>query len=240
MMPQSSQNLYFHLGMNADDDGFCEHFAIMRMTDSKPDDLKVLQAKSFVTVFDDKVLVITQWKENNYIQRDRYTPSKYLAIYKKELKLLAETEPLYTTCIQDVNKMDTQVRLGEVRVGEGRLGEGRVDILCDKKKQTNPETIKNWEIFWSEYPVKKAKPVAEAKWFRIDPSLHQKIINDVKTRKASDRQWIDGFIPHPSTYLNQKRWEDEITPVRNKKPVLDESIPYAKGKYINQTDVEID
>lgn len=89
MMPQSSQNLYFHLGMNSDDDGFCEHFGIMRMTDSKPDDLKVLQAKGFVQVFDDRVLVITHWKDNNYIRSDRYTPSKYLEIYKEELKSIS-------------------------------------------------------------------------------------------------------------------------------------------------------
>ena len=81
MMPQSSQNLYFHLGMNSDDDGFCEHFTVMRMTDSKPDDLKVLQAKGFIKVFDDKVLVIIDWKENNYLRSDRYTPSKYLDNY---------------------------------------------------------------------------------------------------------------------------------------------------------------
>jgi len=89
MMPPSAQNLYFHLGMNADDDGFCEHFTIMRMTESKPDDLKILQAKGFIKIFDDKVLIITQWKENNYIRSDRYTPSKYLKIYKEELKQLS-------------------------------------------------------------------------------------------------------------------------------------------------------
>lgn len=111
MMPSSAQNLYFHLGMNADDDGFCEHFSIMRMTDSKPDDLKVLQAKRFVQVFDDRVLVITDWTENNYIQKDRYTPSKYLEIYKKELKQLSNG-------IQNVYKVDTQVRLGKDRIGK--------------------------------------------------------------------------------------------------------------------------
>lgn len=110
MMPQSSQNLYFHLGMNADDDGFCEHFTIMRMTDSKPDDLKVLQAKGLVSVFDDKVLVIRDWKENNYLRSDRYTPSKYLAIYKDELKRLSSGIPT-------VDKMATQVRLGKDRLG---------------------------------------------------------------------------------------------------------------------------
>lgn len=81
MMPQSSQNLYFHLGMNADDDGYCEYFGILRMTDSKPDDLKILQAKGFVTIFDDLVLLLKDWKEHNYIRPDTFTPSKYLDIY---------------------------------------------------------------------------------------------------------------------------------------------------------------
>ncbi len=108
MMPQSSQNLYFHFGMNADDDGFCEHFAIMRMTDSKPDDLKILQAKGFVNVFDDKVLVIIDWKENNYLRADRYSPSKYLEVYKKEIKRLSSGIPTVAT-------------------GKDRLGEDRED-----------------------------------------------------------------------------------------------------------------
>lgn len=110
MMPQSSQNLYFHLGMNADDDGFCEHFTIMRMTDSKPDDLKILQAKNFIKVFDDKVLIILDWKENNYLRSDRYTSSKYLEIYSEKAKRLSVGIPA-------VDKMDTQVRLGKDRKG---------------------------------------------------------------------------------------------------------------------------
>jgi hypothetical protein len=113
MMPVSSQNLYFHLGMNADDDGFCEHFTIMRMVEAKPDDLKVLQAKGFVAVFDDRVLVITDWKENNYLRNDRYQPSKYLQIYKQELASLSQQSG-----IPNGDQLDTQVRLGKVRLGE--------------------------------------------------------------------------------------------------------------------------
>ena len=119
MMPSSSQSLYFHLGMNADDDGFCEHFALMRMTDSKPDDLKILQAKGFVNVFDDKVLVIIDWKENNYLRPDRYSPSKYLDVYKKELKLLAKNViPLSTSGIPNDNQRETQDRIGKDRIGK--------------------------------------------------------------------------------------------------------------------------
>ena len=116
MMPQSSQNLYFHLGMNADDDGFCEHFTVMRMTESKPDDLSVLQAKHFIKIFDDRILIIRDWKENNYIRSDRYTPSKYLQIYKNELKLLAKES--HNSGIPNVNQMvdPDKIRLDKISI----------------------------------------------------------------------------------------------------------------------------
>ena len=134
MMPQSSQNLYFHLGMNADDDGFCEHFTIMRMTESKPDDLKVLQAKGFVKIFDDKVLVITDWKENNYLRSDRYSPSKYLEVYKDELKGLSSGIP-------EVDQMATQDRIGKDRIGKVNptaSGAGEIPEIIKLFEEVNP------------------------------------------------------------------------------------------------------
>jgi len=121
MMPSSSQALYFQLGMNADDDGFCEHFTIMRMTDSKPDDLRILQAKGYVNVFDDKVLVILDWKENNYLRADRYTPSKYKEIYKAELLRLSSGIPTVAT--------------GKDSIGEDREGKERLEREPRKREQ---------------------------------------------------------------------------------------------------------
>jgi hypothetical protein len=122
MLPASTQNLYFHLGMNADDDGFCEHFMVMRMTESKPDDLKLLQVKNFVKVFDDKVLVIVDWKENNYLRLDRYTPSKYMEIYNREMAQLGLGKDKISSGIplvyQEGDERSTQVRSGQVRSGE--------------------------------------------------------------------------------------------------------------------------
>lgn len=121
--------------MNADDDGFCEHFALMRMTDSKPDDLKILQAKGFVNVFDDKVLVIIDWKENNYLRPDRYTPSKYLDTYKKELKRLSSGIP----------KVDPgKDRLGEVSKGEDTSETSSPDVnsLISSFEKLNPASKK--------------------------------------------------------------------------------------------------
>ena len=98
-MPPSTQNLYFHLGMYADDDGFVTPRKVMRLVTATQDDLKVLIGKKFVIPFESGVIVITHWKENNYIQKDRYTET----IYKYEKEKLA--------CIHNVYILDTQVRL---------------------------------------------------------------------------------------------------------------------------------
>lgn len=104
-MPDSSQNLYFHLSMQADDDGFVDNWkSIMRMTGKKEDDLKVLIAKSFVIPFDTGILVIRHWRLNNYIQKDRYKET----IHKEEKAMLGidknNVYSLYTDCIHSIDK----------------------------------------------------------------------------------------------------------------------------------------
>jgi len=74
-----------------------------------------------------------------------------------------------------------------------------------------------FEDFWAEYPKKKDKAKAKAKWKskKLD-SKAEIILEDVRNRKVNDYDWRkeDGkYIPYPSTYLNGKRWEDEITPI---------------------------
>lgn len=104
-MPDSSQNLYFHLSMQADDDGFVDKWkSIMRMTGRKEDDLKILIAKSFVIPFDTGVLVIRHWRLNNYLQKDRYKET----IYKDEkARLTIDKSNVYnldTECIHSIDK----------------------------------------------------------------------------------------------------------------------------------------
>ena len=83
-MPQTSQNLYFHLSMNADDDGFVDNWkSIMRMVGCKDDDLKVLIAKQYIIPFESGVIVIRHWRLNNYLQKDRITPTNYQEEYSK-------------------------------------------------------------------------------------------------------------------------------------------------------------
>ena len=77
-MPLSTQALYFHLSMRADDDGFINNpKKIQRMIGSSDDDLKVLIAKRYLLPFESGVDVIKHWKIHNYIQKDRYKPTVY-------------------------------------------------------------------------------------------------------------------------------------------------------------------
>lgn len=117
-MPASAQNLYFHLNMHADDDGFLGNVkTIRRMVGASEDDLKLLIAKQFLIMFDDGVVVIRDWHIHNYIQKDRY----HKTIFTEDKKLIeldsnkryqiisnsfgSETD---TKWIQDGSEMDTE------------------------------------------------------------------------------------------------------------------------------------
>lgn len=86
-MPATSQNLYFHLIVNADDDGVVEAYRVINMCKANEDDLRVLVGKGFVTVLnEDMVTYIEDWMEQNVIRADRKTDS----IYKE---LLLQVKP---------------------------------------------------------------------------------------------------------------------------------------------------
>ena len=77
-MPVSTQALYFHFGMRADDDGFvASPRKIVKIANCTNDDLKVLISKGYVIPFQSGVIVITDWKTNNFIRSDRYKATKY-------------------------------------------------------------------------------------------------------------------------------------------------------------------
>lgn len=129
-MPATTQNLYFHMLLDADDDGFINApKSIMRMIGAKDDDMKVLAAKQFVIPFESGVVVIKDWKIHNYIQNDRYKPSTL-----PERDLLNIQKDKTYTLKGDVSRMDTEciqtVSIGKDRLGKDREGKDRLDTLC--------------------------------------------------------------------------------------------------------------
>lgn len=139
-MPATTQNLYFHMLLDADDDGFINApKSIMRMIGAKDDDMKVLAAKQFVIPFESGVVVIKDWKIHNYIQNDRYKPSTLperdlLNIQKdKTYTLKSDVSRMDTECIQTVSIGKDRlgkVRLGKDRIGKDRVGKDSIDTLC--------------------------------------------------------------------------------------------------------------
>lgn len=145
-MPMSSRLLYYDLGMNADDDGFVEHFMVLRMTGATQQDLGVLEINGLVKVFDDNVLWIKDWKENNYIQKDRYIPSKYLGIYT-----------LDTICIQDVYTGKDSIGNSNIEEKENikekeRFVKPTVEEIAEYCRERNNGI--DAQYFWDSYNAK--------------------------------------------------------------------------------------
>lgn len=123
-LPATARALYLSLSMSADDDGFLNNAkSILRLSGCSEDDLKILIAKKFLLAFDSGVIVIKHWLMNNYIQKDRYTPTQYrdekfrLTIDNEKNYHIAPTaigcpeqnvSNLDTECIQSGYKMYTQ------------------------------------------------------------------------------------------------------------------------------------
>lgn len=127
-MPLSSQALYFHLNMRADDDGFINNpRRIQRTIGASDDDLKLLCAKRFVIGFESGVIVIKHWRMHNTLRKDRYNPTQYqeeLALldvkdnnaYTERIYELPEPEvlPVATAWQPNGNQMATQYREVEI------------------------------------------------------------------------------------------------------------------------------
>lgn len=134
-MPSSTQSLYFHFGMRADDEGFVGNpRRLIRMLGVSEDDYKLLIAKSFVIPFESGVCVIKHWKMNNYLQNDRLKPTTYL----DEKKLLQTKENKAYTLDKklDVYKLDTECihSIGKSSIEEVSIVES--SIVEDKPKRT--------------------------------------------------------------------------------------------------------
>lgn len=128
-MPTSSRELYFQLGMRADDDGFVNPKKIIRMLGASEDDLRVLLSKRFLIAFENGVVVLKHWRINNLIRKDFYQETVYL---DEKKRLYIKENKAYTDCLQNVNNLDTQVRLGKDSIpGESEDSQG---IKNSKKK----------------------------------------------------------------------------------------------------------
>lgn len=233
-MPLSSRCLYFHLGMEADDDGFLNNAkTIQRMIGASEDDLKLLISKSFVIMFGSGVMVIKHWNINNYIRSDR----KKSTNYTEELACLElKKNGAYTLIdsslhlgIPNDNQMSgtCQHRLDKIRLDKNSITYEQIPAraIIDTFPAAIPKvvsaTINDFEELWKLYPKKLGKDKALKKYkeyLKKDSDLFDKV-------KAGIEKYIEyiknnniesQYIKYGSTFFNNKGWEDEYTTIKTK------------------------
>jgi len=212
-MSLSAQALYLHLLIRADDDGFVGNpKKILRMIGGQDDDMKLLFVKRFIIGFESGVCVIKHWKIHNYIQSDRYNKTTY----NEEAEALETKENgSYTECIQNVSKMDTQVRLGKVSIGKKRGG-------------FTPPSISELKEFIKENN------------YNVDPETfinHYETVgwmvgkNKMKDWKASVRGWHSRNKDTPKTYKSSRpRKNEALENIKRWEKELEEEEKYAKNR----------
>lgn len=107
-LPSSAQNLYFHLSLNADDEGFVNSpKKIMKYVNSQTEDIELLIENGFVNKFDSGIVVIIHWNLHNYIQKDRFKATIYQK-EKQQLVLVGKKYVMKDECTQFVSILETQ------------------------------------------------------------------------------------------------------------------------------------
>lgn len=175
-MPMSSQALYFHLAMRADDDGFVDSpRKIQRMIGAADDDLRILIGKRYILAFESGVIVIKHWRLHNYIRKDRYNGTLYqcekASLFLKgngaytdhsgggAYKPMTPELPTPTEDFGDgqplVDQRLTQVRLGKDSVGKDSVGKDNTESMgadapapATSKKPDKPERHKHGQYGW--------------------------------------------------------------------------------------------
>lgn len=179
-MPLSTQALYFHLNMRADDDGFIGNpKRVMRTIGASDDDLRVLIAKRFVIQFEDGVIVIKHWRMHNTLRGDRYTRTVYtdelqrLDIKDNKAYTLVDKPDLATIGCQSGSQSGNQMA---TRWQPSGTADKDIDIDKDigidktidldknicatepyKKAQETKESHELFEYLWTLYPKKRGK-----------------------------------------------------------------------------------
>jgi hypothetical protein len=158
-MPLSTQALYFHLNMRADDDGFINNpKKIMRMIGASEDDIKLLITKRFIIIFDSGVVVVKHWRMHNLLRKDRYTETQY--VEEKSMLFLKENGVYTEDGNQVATKWQPNGNTGKGSIVEDSIGEYSVVEVSENGNQendsNNTENVDNYvDNFLKQYDDSK-------------------------------------------------------------------------------------
>jgi len=195
-MPQSTQLLYFHLSMRADDDGFINNpKSIMRNVKCNEDDLKLLATKQFIIPFENGVVVIKHWRIHNYIKSDRYKSTPYQN-EKSQLSLENNTYVLSGTMLEakriqsgtalepcwnhNGTEVDTQ---SKVSIVKGKISIDKDTYCAELASSSTPQPILHLTLNdKNQYPIYQSDI---EQWQNLYPAV------DVMQQLRSMKGWLD-------------------------------------------------
>lgn len=200
-LPISSQALYFHLGMEADDRGYVNNpKSVIRSICASIGDLEQLANKKFVLIRDESLILIKGWRINNTIQPTRLVETKFIDDLKQlffdENNSYTEKpteKPTLSSCQQIVDDLSTQVSIGKVSIGKDSIGKYRnthinsnIRVSCQSDENESEQANENVFITLTlndktEHPITKTI-VEEMK------SLYPKV--DVEQEFRNMKGWL--------------------------------------------------
>lgn len=227
-MPLSTQALYFHLNMRADDDGFINNpKRIQRTIGASEDDLKLLVAKRFCICFENGVIVIKHWRMHNTLRKDRYNPTQYVEQFNQlEIKgngsysskpLELPDNQTATTWQPDGNQTATQYSIDKYSIDQCSIDE---NILPDSDESESPS------------PSKKSKPVKHKYGEYNNVLLTDDELQKLKTEYSDYMQRIENLScyiastgkVYKSHYATIRNWarKDAQNPQQKRKEIVPE------------------
>jgi hypothetical protein len=188
-MPLSTQALYFHLNMRADDDGFINNpKRIQRTIGASEDDLKLLLAKRFVIGFENGVIVIKHWRMHNTLRKDRYNPTQY----QEEMALLdVKDNNAYTEKVDGNLPATTWQPSGNQLEPQYSIDKNSID-----KESTDKDSM--LESYDSEPPAKPVRETTATIFKRLLPDYI--LSEELQARMA---EWIAYKVERKEGYKEQ-------------------------------------
>ena len=201
-LPAKTQLLYFHLGMQADDEGFVSapEFA-MQGAKATWKDLNQLVKEGFLIKFPSGLLVIRHWHMQNCIKKDRFHPT----VHQAELEQLFLREKVYEW-IPNWNQSGTQLESGRNQTGTNLEPQVRIDKISQ-------DQYSQYQV--SQTPGSGAGPGIRGEIPRLVDvicyALERDYVSDVAQfyNHYQDAGWMEGGKPVYNWRKLLKKWEED-------------------------------
>lgn len=207
-------DMIYHLSHNEKYGGWC---IASKAQLSEWSDLSLATVKRHITTLYEKDLVTKN--ERGWLKtKDSYNEmiankADYLIGFNgKESKFLsgkkkvAQNEPVGVNMSQEVAQNEPTGYQNEPSTGIKMSH----NIYNNNYKDNNIYmSEEDFDSYWNIYPLKENKKKAKQVFLKIKKEFLPKILSAVEAQKKSQK-WKDGYVPHPTTWLNGERWEDQL------------------------------